>query len=141
MRPGLAPERGGMGKASRRKHDRRPPAAPKISACLIELIRPYVHDGMPIDQYQAFATMAALAWNLAAYPEFSASEEFRRALDKAPVPDDAEFWNFVEELKIRKAALFADDRRFVQQTHVCLRADGRFELIAASTPSRELGLS
>lgn len=143
-----------MGKASRRKRERRAEthgvleqvstkmggrvrvaptgSRPKISGSLSELIRPYVDDDIGIDQYRTVVTIGALAWNLSARPELGSSDRVEHLLEDAEISSGGDFRGFIEELKIRKARLFPEDQRFIVHTDVREQADGSFYLVAAA---------
>lgn len=145
---------GRMGKASRRKRERRAEthrvlqqvssetganvrlaqrsSRPKISGSLSELIRPYLDDDIGVEEYRTLVTMGALAWNLSARPEVGSSDRVQRLLEHAEISGGGDFRGFIEDLKIRKVRLFPDDQRFIVKTDVREQADGSFYLVAAA---------
>jgi hypothetical protein len=156
-----APEQEGftLGRASRRKRDRRlglipQPSHPlrqthetppllgplpgweKISACLIELILPYLPEEAGIREWRAGIGMAAMAWNLALLPAPERALEIEQmgrdaeadAMDPIPLED------LLLLLITRKLRLFPDDPRLVLSWEV-KNAGSRVHVLAmASLP-------
>ena len=143
-----------LGRASRRKRERRLglfpqpphfellkhplpgnlPRREKISACLIELIRPYLPEEASIHAWQAGIAMAATAWNLTALPGSVRDGEIERLLQQeAEALEDPLFMEDLLQLLItRKLQLYPDDPRMVLSWDV-RKAGSRVHVTAVST--------
>jgi hypothetical protein len=123
-----------MGRASRRKRDRRAgrlppvhwnpetvqklpePAVPhverrKISAALLELVDPYLDDAPELDQVRSLAGLGTLAWNLSLLPMSERSRRIREVAQDSKVPDREALTEILQHLVQRKIDLFPDDTR------------------------------
>jgi len=144
-----------MGKASRRKRERRlgkPLAVPrnvpaslpgpghrilrnhgraKISESLIDLIRPFSTDGADLEQFRGLVAIGAIAWNLAIMDDESLDEALQLFADES-IHDREFFESLVTSLVLRKRQLFPDDRRIVAGWEVTPQPDGRFFVTAAA---------
>ncbi len=144
-----------MGKASRRKRERRlgepltlPQNVPaslrardprvvhddsraKISESLADLIRPFTSDETDIEEFRSLVGLAAIAWNLANLSEGSPREALQ-LLDDEAISNREFFEEFVSHLILRKRELFPSDRRIVAGWEVAPKPDGTFFLTAAS---------
>ena len=145
-----------MGKASRRKRERRLglfprpshfeqtsetpplpgnlPRREKISACLIELILPYLPEEASIRAWQAGVALAATAWNLTALPASVRDQEIARMLrQEAGALEDPFFLADLLQLLItRKLRLYPDDPRLVLNWEV-RKAGSRVHVTAMAT--------
>lgn len=140
-----------MGKASRRKRTRRmamPPLQgpvvlhnPKVSECLVELIRPYMRDGMSRRDYEALVGLGALAWNLTLLPAEDRERELQSAGPKLNAGPDrqGELAEVIEALQRRKGLLFPSDNRVVLEWEVQDRGCGHYLVLAASLSDGEPG--
>ena len=120
-----------MGRASRRKRERRlgliprlshplepifetPPLSgplpglEKISACLIELILPYLPEEAGVQAWRAGITMAAMAWNLALLPASERDREIERMFQQTEAHslDDPLFLEDLLQLLITRKLRF-----------------------------------
>jgi hypothetical protein len=106
-------------------------ASRKISEGLVELINPYMDDGMDIVAARVLARIGALAWNLAVEPE--GGENQRDELQRQAPPNlAADLDHLLQEMRQRKLELFPDDLRLIVQTDVHLLSDGGFFVTAAA---------
>lgn len=104
----------------------------KLSVALGELIRPYLEDGIRVDEYRSLVTIGALAWNIAVLPDTISDEWLQSLLREAGVSDTLSFRGLLEELKERRLRLFPNDRRFIVRTEVHEQSDGTFYLAVAA---------
>jgi hypothetical protein len=129
-----------MGRASRRKRERRSgrfpqvpqalaipqplareyPASPvphreqdKISAALLDLIDPYVDSSADLDDFKSIVAMAALAWNLSLLTKSDQAEQMRQMLQDPELLEPESFVEILRDLIARKLELFPDDSRRV----------------------------
>ncbi|MEA2563109.1 MAG: hypothetical protein QOH06_4613 [Acidobacteriota bacterium] len=155
-----APEQEGftLGKASRRKRERRLgllprqshpleptfetphlseplPGLEKISACLIELIRPYLPEEAGIQAWQAGIAMAAMAWNLALLPAPGRDREIGRMFQQAEalaLDDPLLLEDLLQLLITRKLRFYPDDPRLILSWEV-RKAGSRVHVTAMAT--------
>ncbi|HKH44299.1 MAG TPA: hypothetical protein VKM72_06530 [Thermoanaerobaculia bacterium] len=128
-----------MGRASRRKRDRRSgllpqaPAAPqpfarelpatpehhreqnKISAALLDLVEPYLDSPADpeLDQIKSIVAMAALAWNLSLLTKSEQAQQMRQMLQDPELLEPESFVEILRDLIGRKLELFPHDSRRV----------------------------
>lgn len=127
-----------MGRASRRKRERRSGLLPrlsritdgqvcevpplsgpqpgweKISACLIELILPSLPEDAGLGEWQLGMSLAATAWNLALLPEPVRDQEIGQMVQRmeAESMEDSLFLEaMLQRLVLRKLRLYPDDLR------------------------------
>lgn len=143
-----------MGRASRRKRDRRAgrlppvlwdpetiqqlpePAVPqaepqKISAALLDLVDPYLDDApvLELDQAGSIVGLGALAWNLSLLPKSERDRQIRKVTQDPEVPDPEFLEEILQHLIQRKLDLFPDDTRRVLDWEVREEGD-TFHLMA-----------
>ena len=147
-----------MGRASRRKRERRlgliprlshplepifetPPLSgplpglEKISACLIELILPYLPEEAGIQAWRAGIAMAAMAWNLALLPESERDREIARMFQQAEaraLDDPLLLEDLLQLLITRKLRFYPDDPRLILSWEV-RKAGSRVHVTAMAT--------
>lgn len=152
-----------MGRASRRKRERRlgliprpshhveqtsePPPLPrplpgweKISACLIELILPYLPEQAGIKEWRTGIAMAAMAWNLALLPASERDGEIERMFQQAEahaLDDPLLLEDLLQLLISRKLQLYPDDPRWVLSWEV-RKAGSRFHVMAITALPEEV---
>lgn len=128
-----------LGKASRRKRERRLglihrsshsleqsfetlpfpgplPGLEKISACLIELILPYLPEEAGIQAWRAGIAMAAMAWNLALLPASERDREIERMFQQAEaraLDDPLLLEDLLQLLIAQKLRIYPDDPRLI----------------------------
>lgn len=123
-----------MGKASRRKHQRKnippafvqaainspwpapPPAAAPVaplSEALIELIEPYEHEATTLKMYKTLVGLASLSWNIATVPEAEREAQLAEAAHELTTSDDAAVQEVIQTLIRRKNSLFPHDKRII----------------------------
>ncbi len=140
-----------MGRASRRKRKRRKSGDPdlpsnlpaslrrrakirrnsphgKISAALLEVVRPFIEDDMDLEAYRGLVAVGAIAWNLSLI-EDSKIDEAAQALED----EDQRAWfkNVASDLIARKKRLFPEDERYIAGWEVSLTPDGKYLVTAA----------
>lgn len=147
-----------MGRASRRKRERRSGLLPrlsritdgqlgelpplsgplpgweKISACLIELVLPSLPEDAGIEDWRMGISLAATAWNLALLPKPVREQEIERMAQRmeAEALEDPVFLEaLLQRLILRKLRLYPDDLRPVLSWEV--RKAGRNVHIQAIT--------
>jgi hypothetical protein len=144
-----------LGKASRRKRERRLgrslqpfhspgqiseppyPLAPlpgrgKISACLIEMVRPLLPPEVGIAEWRMGIAVAALAWNLALLPAAERVREIERMV-RDPEANDLGVPFLLDLLLVliaQKLRLYPDDPRLVLSYDVRKIGSGRFHITA-----------
>jgi hypothetical protein len=97
----------------------------KISAALLELVKPFRKKDAGLDEMRLLVGFGALAWNLALIGDSPAS-----VLDKLG-KDRPELEGCIESLMERKQQLFPRDNRVIASFHVSSTPDGRFHVQAA----------
>ncbi len=123
-----------MGRASRRKHQRKnippafvqaainslrpgppPAAAPMgpLSAAIIELIEPYEHEATTLKMYKTLVGLASLCWNIATVPEAERDAQLAEAAHELATSDDAAVQEVIQALIRRKQSLFPHDKRII----------------------------
>lgn len=154
-----------MGRASRRKRERRSGLLPrlsrisdgqlcevpplsgplpgweKISACLIELILPSLPEDAGIREWRLGISLAATAWNLALLPEPVRDQEIERMVQQmeAEAMEGPLFLEaLLQRLILRKLRLYPDDLRTVLSWEVRKAgSEVRVTAIAALPPLPE----
>lgn len=148
-----------MGKASRRKRERREEASSfidrlrnggaivpenmrlvrgnginKISVALSDLIEPYVAHDLTIEEFRSIVGVGTFAWNLAVRPDLMSRDRPRRTPEDGVVNETELFVDdLIDKLRERKLQLFPDDQRLIMDTQVYTQPDGSFYLMAAAT--------
>jgi len=135
-----------LGKASRRKRERRlglqisEPAAPltpwsgreKISACLITMVRPLLPPEAGIAEWRMGIAVAALGWNLAILPVAERVREIER-LVQDPEANELGVPFLLDLLLVliaQKLRLYPDDPRLVLSYDIQKAGSGRFHITA-----------
>jgi len=134
-----------MGKASRRKHQRKnldpafvqavtnakrpsrlPVAAPlgPLSAAIIEIIEPYKHATDTLGDYKALAGLATLAWNLALMPEAERESRITAAARELKPSNGVDVREVIQVLSRRKDSLFPHDKRVIVGCDVTMGPNG-----------------
>ena len=147
-----------MGKASRRKRERRlgllprqphplkstfetPPLSEplpgleKISGCLIELILPYLPEEAGIRAWQAGIAMAAMAWNLALLSALGRDREIERMFQQTEahaLDNPLLLEDLLQQLITRKLRFYPDDPRLILSWEV-RKAGSRVHVTAMAT--------
>lgn len=108
----------------------------KMSAILLDFIRPYLEPGYTRDDMKWFVTAGALAWNLALLPE---PERASFLASKVPAlqrnsPEWTGFLELLSELVKRKLRYYAENRRFILDYTVLDQGD-RLRVLVLSTVS------
>lgn len=114
---------------------------PKVSECLVEIIRPYMRDSMSRRDYDVLVGLCALAWNLSLLPAEDRESELQRMGPKLNVGPDmqGELAEVIEGLQRRKGLLFPSDDRMILEWEVVDRGCGHYLLLAASQVDGEPG--
>ena len=95
-----------MGKASRKKHLQRQQkqyGGSKLSAALIELCEPFEPDNLSTKEFEKLITLAAVAWNIAVFPEDERLEKLTSFIETMP--------NMKEELESEIDMVLHDDSK------------------------------
>jgi hypothetical protein len=125
-----------MGRASRRKKAReergaRTGPSPKVSACLIDVMGPYLEECESGEAYRKLVALASAAWNLALLSPEERQGNTDRLLQSLPDEDRALVEVMLQQLIARKEELFPHDRRFVVNADVLEEGD-HFRVVAGS---------
>jgi len=135
-----------LGKASRRKRERRlglqisePPSpltplpgGKKISACLIEMVRPLLPPEAGIAEWRIGIAVAALGWNLAILPEAERVREIERMVQD-PEANELGIPFLLDLLLLliaQKLRLYPDDARLVLSYDIRKAGSGRLHITA-----------
>lgn len=131
-----------MGKASRRKHERKQlitlnvpglakpvigrssvlrgwdPVSGKLSAAILTVIEPFIQDPVPLDRMTDIVGLGCLAWNLSLTEGSERDQEIRKAVRAIESIDPSIFEAALRLLIKRKLELFPDDPRVAAQWKV-----------------------
>lgn len=148
-----------MGKASRRKHERRrfeqltieglpdtlksedvrirrQHSGPKISDALLNVLKPFIEPGINTEQMRALTEFAVFAWNLSLQPRID-----RKALQQHFSHMDEQMQQasigLLGQMVERKRKLYANDRRPIASFQVHETDDGGWYVTAAAAATSE----
>ena len=124
-----------MGKASRRKHQRRQgraawfvhattdndqlasshasPPNTALSTAIMQLVEPYESEATTLKMYKTLIGLASLCWNIATVPEAERDAHLAQAAQELTFSDDEALKEVIQSLIRRKISLFPHDNRVI----------------------------
>ena len=123
-----------MGRARRLKTNskrRDSPTRSKLSACLVELIKPYRSDRESQKEYERLVLLGTFAWNLPLLRAVEQSKLIAQVVDSFPAADRRMASVLIHVLVRRRNDLFSSDRRMIVSFEVIARP-GAFAVTVAS---------
>lgn len=145
-----------MGKASRRRRERRLGLVPalfapttttlvadfvpaqegagKISKALLDIVKPFLEGGFTLDQVRRVVYCAVVAWNLSLIDDGKRKAETDRLLHDMAIEDQAGFREWIDLLVECKVRLHPEDKRFIVSTEVLPNGDG-YRILAVAAAS------
>jgi hypothetical protein len=109
-----------------------PPGHEKMSAVILEFIKPYQGQWRTVDEFGELVGMAAIAWNTALIPEDRRDQSLQNVIQKLPADGRHEAGIFLAELMRRKLTLFASNHRAIHDYKVTMTPVGPHLTVVSS---------